>query len=163
MSRELDFERTIVERHGSLLRYVQTILGGRAEAEDVVQEAMLRAWRSLPAWRGEAPIEAWLMRICRNAALDELRRRARRGAPGSLSGEDVVVEVGFARVDAADLLAGLALEHREVLVLVEVLGWDYRSVADVLDVPVGTVRSRLSRARSAVALLADRARAAESA
>lgn len=150
MARNIDFERLVAENVDGLRRYVAAILRDPVEAEDVLQEALLRAWRYLPAWRGDAPIEAWLMRICRNAALDEVRRRSRRPSTVPLDDDGTVVDGGFARVEAADLLGRLALEHREVLVLVDVLGWDYRSTADVLEVPVGTVRSRLSRARAAL-------------
>jgi RNA polymerase sigma-70 factor (ECF subfamily) len=90
--------------------------------------------------------EAWLITVCRNVALDVMRRRR-----PTLPIDDKVEAQRFAdwRIDDAvtSRLNRLSLEHREVVFFVDVLGYDYATLSEVLDVPVGTIRSRLSRAR----------------
>jgi RNA polymerase sigma-70 factor (ECF subfamily) len=155
------FEEAVASAIVGLRRYARTIVG--RDAEDVVQDALLRAWRHYPSWRGDGPIEAWLLAICRNVALDELRRRSRRPVEAPMDVEPLRTDPTFMRVELADLVGRLHVAHREVVVLVDVLGHDYGTVAEILDVPVGTVRSRLFRARDALVAMEAAARRAESA
>jgi len=155
------FEETVASAIAGLRRYARTIVG--RDAEDVVQDALLRAWRHYPSWRRDGPFEAWLLAICRNVALDELRRRSRRPVEVPMDVEPLRPEPAFVNVEVADLVGRLHLAHREVLVLVDVLGHDYATAAEILDVPVGTVRSRLFRARDALVAMEAAARRAESA
>ncbi|MBK9180267.1 MAG: sigma-70 family RNA polymerase sigma factor [Acidimicrobiales bacterium] len=126
-------------------------LVGRAGADDVVQEAYERAIRSLPRFRAEASARTWLLVIARRTCADEIRRlqrrrrldgRLRQGRP-----DEAVPDAGTA-VELDEGMAALAWERREAFVLTQVLGLSYAEAAEVADVPVGTIRSRVSRARS---------------
>lgn len=120
--------------------------------DDALQEAYVKAYRALPEFRGEAGFGTWIYRIVHNACID-LMRRTREHAP--LSAELAVAGPSpesrvMAEIDVGKALDALSLDHRAVLVLVDALGFDYGDAAAVLDVPVGTIRSRLARARRAM-------------
>lgn len=152
----------LVERHGRYLFGVAHALLGRddADAEDVVQETLTAAVTG--SFRGESSVRTWLVKILvRQAAMRRRadRRRAKRVvAEGDLSDArlpdppvtGVAGAATEARIDLTAMLATLSEEHRTVLVLRELEGLSYREVADALDVPVGTVESRLYRAREAL-------------
>ena len=155
----------VVRRHDRGLRaLVWRLLGDRDRMDDVLQEAYVKAYRALPAFRDDALVGTWLYRITYNACLDELRRRRRvvhlplddavgRADPAGDVGDRVV---GSERVAAA--LDSLSPDHRAVVLLVDGEGFDYGTAAEMLGVPEGTVRSRLSRARARLrAVLADEA------
>jgi RNA polymerase sigma-70 factor (ECF subfamily) len=125
-----------------------TALGSPGEEQDLVQETYLRALRSLPSYRGEAPVRAWLLRVARNVCADHVRRRERhrrlveRVRPLALD----AVSPDHASVD--DLLDVLGTDRREAFVLTQMLGLSYEEAAAALDCPIGTVRSRVARARA---------------
>lgn len=131
--------------------------GNEADARDATQEAMLAICRGLPGFDRRSAFRTWVYRVTTNACLDELRRRARRpvaydpttSAPEAATtrGPDDAVAARLT-IDAA--LAVLPPEYRAVLVLRELCALDYAEIAEVLAIPPGTVRSRLSRARSAL-------------
>jgi RNA polymerase sigma-70 factor (ECF subfamily) len=122
-----------------------------ADLDDLVQETYLRAWRSLPGFRGESRFSTWLVRIATNAA--STWRQGRRiiatlpdDAGGSLRSPPGLGEVPL--MEAYErALSGLSPELRAVFVLHEAEGLSYRDVAEALDCPIGTVMSRLHRAR----------------
>jgi RNA polymerase sigma factor (sigma-70 family) len=143
------------------------VTGNRADAEDVVQEACLRAFRGIAGFSG-ANARAWVLAIVRNAAYDWMRKNR---APTVVHVEDLeaiermqtpddtasAVETPeaalIARADEARLdgaIAGLPTVFRETLVLRDVQGLDYREIATITGVPIGTVMSRLARARGRV-------------
>jgi RNA polymerase sigma-70 factor (ECF subfamily) len=132
------------------------VLGSDGDVEDLVQETYLRAIRSMRSFRGDARVLAWLLRIGRNVCADHVRLRQRdrglveRLAPRIRDAE--WVEPSF----ASDLLAGLARPQLEAFVLTQLLDMTYETAAEVLDCPVGTVRSRLFRARQELARRHDR-------
>lgn len=122
-----------------------------AEADDVTQEVFIRAWRALPAFRAEASGRTWLLVIARRTCVDAVRRRGRKWrldrrladaasvrshAGGDSHGSEIVA-----------LVNGLEPERREAFVLTQLVGCSYAEAADVCDVPVGTIRSRVARAR----------------
>ncbi|MBX5442661.1 MAG: sigma-70 family RNA polymerase sigma factor [Solirubrobacteraceae bacterium] len=126
------------------------------EAEDVVQETFLRAYRSLAGFHGGPSARAWLLTICRNLCLDRLRRRTARGlafledAPG-LDPPAPAADVDT-RLDLRRALAGLAVEDVEAFFFVDVLGLRSHEAAAVLDLAApSTLRSRLTRARAQLA------------
>jgi RNA polymerase sigma-70 factor (ECF subfamily) len=132
------------------------ILGDRDRMDDALQEAYLKAFRALPRFRGRSSLGTWLYRIVYNACLDELAR-SRRHAGAAL--EDVaepadrragVADTAADRGDLARALASLTPQDRAAVLLVDAHGLDYREAAEVLDVPHGTVASRLHRARAAL-------------
>ena len=129
------------------------LLGDRALAEDVAQEAFLRAWRGLPRFRGEAAFATWLYRIVRRVVADEARRPALRTVP-----IDEVPALADRRAgdpalrgDLDQALAALEPAQREAFLLVVVLGLSYQEVGDMTGAPVGTVASRVFRARARLA------------
>ena len=130
-------------------------------ADDLAQETYLRALTSLHGFRGRAPFRFWLLGIARHACADHLRRtvRHRRLAVRLLSAPAETAPEPGAAVTARDALAGLDADRRAAFALTQLLGLSYDEAALTLDVPVGTVRSRVSRARQQ--LLAEH-RAAES-
>jgi RNA polymerase sigma-70 factor (ECF subfamily) len=123
-------------------------LGGAGEEEDLVQEVYLRALRSLDGYRGEAPVRAWILSIARHVCADHVRRRERqrrllhRLRATAVDGYEPPV----GPID--DLLARLDPDRREAFVLTQVLGLAYAEAAEVLGCPIGTVRSRVARARA---------------
>jgi RNA polymerase sigma-70 factor, ECF subfamily len=129
------------------------VLGDRDGMDDALQEAYVRAFRALPRFRGDARIGTWLFRITYNACLDELaRKRKVTHVPldepvEQASAEPEPGEALGARRDLASSFAALSEEERAVVFLVDVEGFDYSSAAELLGVPVGTVASRLNRAR----------------
>jgi RNA polymerase sigma-70 factor (ECF subfamily) len=143
-------------------------LGSAADADDAVQETLVRAWRALPRFRAEASFSTWLYRICLNAVADQRARRA-RGAAVPI--EDVVEpsdprDATLERELAGDLqraLGELDETYRTAVLLYDVLGRSYAEIGEVLGVPEGTVKSRIFRGRTELArLLGTHGGAAES-
>lgn len=130
------------------------LLGDRDRMDDALQEVYVRAFRALPSFRGDSAVGTWLYRIAYNACLDELKRtrevvdlesvRDRAQADG-----DPIDALSLRQTLAAALTA-LPLEDRTAVLLVDANGFDYRSAAEVLGIPEGTVASRLNRARAAL-------------
>ena len=124
-------------------------LGSTGEVEDLVNETYMRALRSLGAFRGESSVRSWLLAIARNVCADHVRSRIRdrrllqrlesqhRSSASPSSGEG----------HTAELLEALHPDRREAFVLTQLLGLSYDEAAVVLEVPIGTVRSRVARAR----------------
>lgn len=127
-----------------------TALGSAGVEDDLVQETFLRAVKSLPSFRGEVPVQAWLLSIARRVCADDVRRRQRaRRLAERLERVAVVsdvVELDDRSVD--ELLDGLAPDRREAFVLTQVMGLSYDEAAEVMGCPIGTVRSRVARARA---------------
>jgi len=146
----------LVDRwHEPLWRYVRRLTGGDDVAADTVQDVWLRVLRGMPRLRDPARLRAWLFGVARRAVLD--RVRLRYAAPDAAPVDDVeALRVGAAETDE-DLAEALALMHdelarlpfaeREVLALFYLHELTLAQLADVLGVPVGTVKSRLFRAR----------------
>lgn len=128
------------------------MLGDATLMDDALQEAYVKAYRALPRFRGESGFGTWLFRIVHNACID-LLRRTREVVPldpalvvaGPGADQGVVL-----RLDLEEALGRLSVDHRSVIVLVDALGFDYADASAVLGVPIGTVRSRLARARRAM-------------
>lgn len=125
-----------------------TALGSPGEEEDLVQETYLRALRSLPSYRGEAPVRAWLLRIARNVCADHVRRRERQRRLVDRVRPHPLDAVSPAHASVDDLLDALSDERREAFVLTQLLGLSYDEAAAALECPIGTVRSRVARARA---------------
>ena len=157
------FERLVETYENKIYTLALRMSGSPDDAGDIAQEAFLAAWRGLPAFRGEAGFATWLYRLASNAAIDYLRRQRKQRGELSLDDEELgldAVDAGPGPQDAAEgeevrsaVAAGLrALSegHRQVLVLRELQGLSYEEIAAVLAVDLGTVKSRISRARSAL-------------
>lgn len=153
----LAFEREVLPHLEGVARLARHLLAGRpADAEDLVQEAMLRAYTAYPRFEPGTNLRAWLFRIVRNAYVDRLRRQGRESelAGGDVAPEEVALEEFRAEAartrreaDVEAALAQLPGELRLALLLVDGEGMRYDEAAAVMDCPVGTVRSRLHRGR----------------
>jgi RNA polymerase sigma-70 factor (ECF subfamily) len=152
---------TLVRRHQTRIYTVCVrILGDGEDAADATQDAFLTAYRKLAQFRGEAAFTTWLHRVAVNACYDILRRKRRQPLLRSVR-EDAPPDEGPAIEDHAEEVAGthdaaaaLALvpeEFRVALVLADVQDLPYEQIARVLDVPIGTVKSRVHRGRLALA------------
>jgi RNA polymerase sigma-70 factor, ECF subfamily len=146
----------LIRRHDRPLRALAfRLLGDRDLMDDALQEAYVNAFRALPRFRGQSKVETWLYRVVYNACLDELRRgRANPTAPVDVAAVAAVegdpAEAAGISGALADALASLPADQRAAVLLVDCEGFDYRGAAEVLGVRVGTVASRLSRARAAL-------------
>ena len=139
-------------------------LAGPGELDDLTQETYLRALRSLPGFAGRSSARTWLYTIARRVAVDHVRaavarpRRARVDDWQGAADAATLAERPRFEEDQAlrDLLGGLSTERREAFVATQLLGLSYAEAAEVCDCPVGTIRSRVARAREdLVAALAD--------
>lgn len=157
----------LLRRHYDRIHAVcRRIAGASRDADDACQEAMIKIVRGLPRFDGDAAFSTWSYRIATNAALDELRKRKRQPLLALVDDDDRSHEpsdpMAARRVDAVvdrlaldDALDELPEEFRTAVVLRDVLDLDYGEIAEVLDIPVGTVKSRIARGR---AMLAKRMR-----
>ncbi len=151
----------LVDRHRAVVYRVAARVVGREEAEDVAQDAFLRAFHRLGGFRGDAAFRAWLLQITHNAAVDHAVRR--RDVPDSermdelaeASPERDAVRLPAERLEAGERrarlelkLTGLRHEHRVVLVLRDLEGLPYEEIAEITETPLGTVKGRLHRART---------------
>jgi RNA polymerase sigma-70 factor (ECF subfamily) len=141
-----------------LRRFALTLTGSEVDADDLVQSTFERALASLQQWQPGTRLDSWLYRISQNLWIDQRRRRRVRGS--TESAEDMVLpgedgrEVNERKLMVRDAMRALALlpeEQQVVLALVSIEGLSYEEAAKVLNVPRGTVMSRLARGRRAVA------------
>lgn len=148
----------LIEAEIPRLRRFARFLGRDPDAaDDLVQECLTRAVANIDSWRAGSNLRAWLFTIMRNCHISEARRQSR--SP-TVDGIDVADDPALARPGGQEAHVAmqelrraymtLSAEHREVLLLVAVEGLPYEEAADTLEVPVGTIRSRLSRARQAL-------------
>lgn len=134
-----------------LRRYARVLVGDRAAADDLLQDTLERAWARSRQWRAGGDLRAWLFSIMHNLRIDQLRR----GGPNlqSLDDEGCALPTrptqsdGLELLDLEAALARLPEEQRAVLLLVALEGMRYEDIAVTLDIPTGTVMSRLSRGR----------------
>ncbi|HAP78508.1 MAG TPA: RNA polymerase subunit sigma [Acidimicrobiaceae bacterium] len=135
-----------------------TALGSVDTVDDLVQDTYLRALKALPGYRFETPVQVWLLSIARRVCADDIRRRQRRRRliDRMQRYSDVSETTADSEGEAVSaLLDSLAPDRREAFVLTQVLGLSYLEAADVMECPVGTVRSRVARARADLAGLVE--------
>jgi RNA polymerase sigma-70 factor (ECF subfamily) len=155
----------LLRRHYDRVHAVcRRITGNEADAADAAQDAMIAIVRNLDRFDGRSSFGTWVYRIATNASLDELRRRKRRAIPmssdddGDHTHHDVADPDSGQRIDAIGdhmaldaALRALSDEYRLPVVLRDVADLDYAEIAAVLDIPAGTVKSRIARGRAALA------------
>lgn len=170
-------EEQLEQHRGELTAYCYRMLGSSFEAEDAVQEAFIRAWRSIDRFEGRAALRSWLYKIATNVCLDMLKSRERRARPMDIGpAQEPILELASIRADEmwlepipdpADVaverdtirlafvaaLQNLPPKQRAALILSEVLRWQATEVAELLETSVASVNSALQRAR---ATLGDR-------
>ncbi|MEX3107445.1 MULTISPECIES: sigma-70 family RNA polymerase sigma factor [unclassified Streptomyces] len=151
-------DRWVRALYRDVLRYVIHLSADPQGADDLVQDTFVRALGSLHRFEGRSSARAWLLTIARRAVVDSHRRAAVRPRVCDSDAWETVAVPGFEDgVLLLDLLAALPRERREAFVLTQIAGWPYEEVAARSGCPVGTVRSRVARARATlVALLAER-------
>jgi RNA polymerase sigma-70 factor (ECF subfamily) len=151
------FEQTVLPHLDAAYNLARWLAGNDHDAQDVAQEASLRAFKFFGSFRGENP-RAWLLTIVRNTFYNWLQKNRPPEIVGVLDDEALMIEdisvnaeaVNLRLADAAAVhraIAGLPVEFREIVVLREMEGFSYKEIADLSDVPIGTVMSRLARAR----------------
>jgi RNA polymerase sigma-70 factor (ECF subfamily) len=151
VDRAAEFESVALPHATNLLRYAMHLDDrGKAEAEDLVQETLLAAWRNFDQFEAGTNCKAWLFRILINLRYKQLRRTSRKPEvpldqeeSGLSQPENITLNV-----EMRDAFAKLSPEHREVMQLAVVEGFEIREVAAMLRIPAGTVMSRLGRARA---------------
>ena len=164
-------ERLLRRHYDRLHALCRRMCGNQADADDATQEALMAIVRGLGRFDGRSAFTTWSYRVATNACLDELRRRARRPLPeadaddGDGAGDDRLrhgLTVGDTTEPVADqidvdaALRRLPVELRAAVVLRDLCGLDYSGIAEALDIPGGTVRSRIARGRARLAdLLAE--------
>jgi len=141
----------ILEHIPRLRRYARALLGDRHAADDLVQDTLERAWNKFHLWRPGSDLRAWLFAIMHNVFVNQVR--SKRSESETAMEELPVVAVRATQSDALEIadveraLRALSDEQREVLVLVAIEQMTYDEVSRALAIPIGTVMSRLSRAR----------------
>ena len=134
-----------------LRRYARALVGERSVADDLVQDTLERAWARHGQWRADGELRTWLFAIMHNLRVDQLRRPAVECVP--IDEEAHVLPVRASQSDRIELdnlaeaLARVPAEQRAVLLLISLEEMSYAEVAATLDIPLGTVMSRLSRGR----------------
>jgi len=136
--------------------YARSATSRKHIAEEAVQETFIRAWRYWPTFRNESSVLSWLITICRRVIIDLVKKDSVvEELPADIGDNSDVYEQSAIQ----ELISHLPLAQREVMVLCAVLGFDYETAATTLNIPVGTVRSRLARARESLGKELDTARA----
>lgn len=141
---DTQFDAVMRENFSAVSAYARSATSRRYLAEEAVQETFIRAWRYWPTFRNESTVLSWLITICRRVIID-LVRKDNMSEPLPL--EVVDTHDDFETTAIQELVSHLPLPQREVVVLCAILGFDYETAATTLNIPIGTVRSRLARAR----------------
>lgn len=157
------FEELIAPYQQGIINYAYTMFKSREDAFDMAQETLIKAFVSISAFGGQSSFKTWLYKIATNVCLDEIRRRKRRIKTQSLvpDGEneaeteiadestspETLAQKNELKKAVLDAIGELEAEYRTVLSLRELAGMDYGEIARVMSLPLGTVKSRISRAR----------------
>ena len=167
------FEQLLLEHQKNVYNLCYRMAGNPDDAMDLSQETFLRAWRFLDQYQFASAFSTWLYRLCSNIFIDFLRRRRRQqtvprtfedadgeeqsyAVPDAQPLPEEQVELKLTRETLAAAMAQLLPEHRAVLQLRVVNEMSYEQIADVLDIQIGTVKSRLSRARNQLKKILER-------
>lgn len=167
------FEQLLLEHQKNVYNLCYRMAGNPDDAMDLSQETFLRAWRCLDQYQFASAFSTWLYRLCSNICIDFLRRRRRQqtvpltfedadgeeqtyAVPDAQPLPEEKVELKLTRETLAAAMAQLLPEHRAVLQLRVVNEMSYEQIADVLDIQIGTVKSRLSRARNQLKKILER-------
>lgn len=167
------FEQLLLEHQKNVYNLCYRMAGNPDDAMDLSQETFLRAWRCLDQYQFVSAFSTWLYRLCSNICIDFLRRRRRQqtvpltfedadgeeqtyAVPDAQPLPEEQVELKLTRETLQAAMAQLLPEHRAVLQLRVVNEMSYEQIADVLDIQIGTVKSRLSRARNQLKKILER-------
>jgi RNA polymerase sigma-70 factor (ECF subfamily) len=146
------FELAMSAYGGRMLRLAFSILRDRTEAEDAVQDVMVRIWRALPQFRGDSAVSTWVYTITRNRCLTLLKQRPQQeplslDEPASREAAENMTTPAQPTSDVWTLLETLPAQYRQVLTLFYMEERSYEEIARMLDLPLGTVKTHIHRAR----------------
>ncbi len=152
------FERLVGKHHDLVFSVVRGIMGQRDEVEDVAQEIFIKIYRNLAGFRGEARLSTWIYRIARNEAINALSRSRpefealdeSKGHPSRERSPDEQIERRHAKRVIDELLAALDENHRIVIELRYMGEKSYVEIAETMDIPIGTVKTYIYRAKAAM-------------
>lgn len=162
------FETLVVTYEKGVFNLALRLVSDREDAMDITQEVFLKAYQALPKFRGDSRFSTWIYRVCVNASLDHLRRKQKMTSysldePLSFKESSVTreiedesdsiedsVEIKFLGQAVLDVLRDLDAAHRVIILLSDVQGYTYQEIAEILGLSMGTVKSRLHRARNMV-------------
>jgi RNA polymerase sigma-70 factor (ECF subfamily) len=154
--KDAQFDSVMRENLAAVSAYARSATSRSYIAEEAVQETFIRAWRYWPTFRNESSVLSWLITICRRVIIDLVQKDSVvEELPAEIADNHDVYEQSAIQ----ELISHLPLAQREVVVLCAVLGFDYETAATTLSIPVGTVRSRLARARESLGKELEIARA----
>jgi RNA polymerase sigma-70 factor (ECF subfamily) len=151
------FERLISPNMNRFYGLAYQIMGNAEDAADVTQDAMIKAYRALGTYRGDAELFSWIARIIRNTALDELKRAVRKHEDPVDVIPETPVHTLERKAEESELqqlmgeaLDGLSTKLRDPLIMYDIEGYSYEEIAGILEINIGTVKSRLNRARESL-------------
>lgn len=157
-----DFEQIVRTHADAVHAYARALSNDAWLAEEAVQVTFMRAWKYQDSFDGHGSYEGWLIRICRNVVFDLVKQRTHDRSLDQVTEQATDRDTDqTSEAEIGDLIDHLPMAQREVLTLCGVMGYDYESAAELLGVPVGTVRSRLHRGRAALSTALDDAAAGE--
>lgn len=151
------FEDDLIGLIPRLRRFARSLSGSESDADDLCQAALERALKARDQWQAGTRLDSWMMKITRNIWIDSVRSSARRRTTalddaGEIAGDgEQQVESRALRVDIDAAMDRLVDDQREAVALVLVEGFAYKEAAEILDIPMGTLTSRLVRGREALA------------
>lgn len=149
----------LLQRHERrIYNLAYRMLGDREDARDAAQDAFVAAYRRLDTFRGDAAFSTWLYRVAVNACYDALRTRARTPLPAEMAEDEVATapdpaETAGMAIDVQRALAQISDEFRSVVILHDIQDQPYDEIAAILEIPIGTVKSRLHRGRAMLGAL----------
>ncbi|PWW04737.1 RNA polymerase sigma-70 factor (ECF subfamily) [Paenibacillus cellulosilyticus] len=147
------YEQLVTQFKAPVYRFALGMLNDRMDAEDVAQEAFVKAYFALSNLESEYAFSSWLFRIVSNLCKNRLSKRAREREFQEEADETIIdrdTPDPFVKVSMEQSLARLSVDHREVILLHDVQGYRYEEIASMLHIPMGTVKSRLFAARMAL-------------
>ncbi|MFV9510226.1 RNA polymerase sigma factor [Tepidibacillus sp. LV47] len=151
------FEQLMTRYKGVVYRQAYAMLGDHMEAEDVTQEVFLKIYNSLSSLESPYAFTSWVTKITLNLCYDQIEKRKKKMAVTSENLDQLARSPSGGLIERKELLLTLqktmqklSLEHREVIILRDIQGYSYNEIAKILQVPVGTVKSRLYHARLAL-------------
>jgi len=155
---QMAFCQLVTAYKGSVFRHAYSLLNDRMEAEDATQEAFVKVYYALPKLENEYAFVSWLTRVVTNLCYDKNKKLAKKKALASEElNEDVTaerrsspIESTLRKMSIKEALQNLPIDHRNVLILREIQGYSYAEISDLLHIPLGTVKSRISAARESL-------------
>lgn len=151
------FEEDLIGLIPRLRRFARSLSGSESDADDLCQAALERALKARDQWQAGTRLDSWMMKITRNIWIDSVRSSARRKTTAlddaiEIAGDgEARTEACAMRIDIDAAMGRLAHDQREAVALILVEGFGYKEAAEILDIPTGTLTSRLVRGREALA------------